>query len=84
MQPNGTAFIVRAQKGTDRAWLKVADGTALSLSNSDVSGQHVQMGVKGFIYGERGVWRPGDDIYLSLILEDKLNVLPMGHPIVAN
>lgn len=83
LKPNGTAFTVRAQKGNDRAWLKVADGTALSLSNFDVSGQHVQMGVKGFIYGERGVWRPGDDIYLSLILEDKLNVLPIGHPIVA-
>lgn len=41
------------------------------------------MGVKGFIYGERGVWRPGDEIYLSLILEDKLGVLPEGHPIVA-
>ena len=40
-------------------------------------------GVKGFIYGERGVWRPGDEIYLSLILEDKLGVLPEGHPIVA-
>ena len=41
------------------------------------------MGVKGFIYGERGVWRPGDELYLSLILEDKLKVLPDGHPIVA-
>lgn len=83
LRPEGTAFIVQAQKGNDRAWLKVADGTALSLSNFDVSGQHVQMGVKGFIYGERGVWRPGDNVYLSLILEDKLNVLPIGHPIVA-
>lgn len=83
LRPAGTAFIVQAQKGNDRVWLKVADGTALSLSNFDVSGQHVQMGVKGFIYGERGVWRPGDDLYLSLILEDKLNVLPIGHPIVA-
>lgn len=83
LHTDSKAFIVMAQKGKDRAWLKLADGNALSLSNFDVSGQHVQMGVKGFIYGERGVWRPGDDIYLSLILEDKLGVLPEGHPIVA-
>lgn len=83
LHPGNTAFIVQAQKGSDRVWMRVPDGSALSLSNFDVSGQHVQMGVKGFIYGERGVWRPGDNIYLSLILEDKLNVLPMGHPIVA-
>lgn len=83
LRPNGKAFVVLAQKGDDRAWLKLSDGNALSLSNFDVSGQHVQMGVKGFIYGERGVWRPGDNIYLSLILEDKMGVLPKGHPIVA-
>ncbi len=83
LRPQGKAFIVMAEKDQDRAWLKLADGNALSLSNFDVSGQHVQMGVKGFIYGERGVWRPGDEVYLSLILEDKLNVLPQGHPIVA-
>lgn len=83
LRPSGKAFVVVARKGNDRAWLKLSEGSALSLSNFDVSGQHVQMGVKGFIYGERGVWRPGDEIYLSLILEDKLGVLPEGHPIVA-
>ena len=82
LQSEGKAFMIIAQKEGDRAWLKLGDGNALSLSNFDVSGQHVQMGVKGFIYGERGVWRPGDEIYLSLILEDKLNVLPKNHPIV--
>lgn len=83
LRPQGKAFILFAQKDDDRAWLRLADGNALSLSNFDVSGQHVQMGVKGFIYGERGVWRPGDELYLSLILEDKMHVLPDGHPIVA-
>lgn len=83
LKPEGKAFIVVAQKGKDKAWLRLGDANALSLSNFDVSGQHVQMGVKGFIYGERGVWRPGDELYLSLILEDKLHVLPEGHPIVA-
>lgn len=77
------AFILQARKGNDKAWLKVSDATALSLSNFDVSGQNVQSGLKGFLYGERGVWRPGDELYLSFILEDKEHVLPEGHPIVA-
>lgn len=83
LKPEGKAFIILAQKGKDKSWLRLGDANALSLSNFDVSGQHVQMGVKGFIYGERGVWRPGDELHLSLILEDKLHVLPEGHPIVA-
>lgn len=82
-RPDLKAFTILAQKGGDKAYLKVADASALSVSNFDVSGQNVQKGVKGFVYGERGVWRPGDEIYLSLILEDKLQMLPSGHPIVA-
>lgn len=82
-KPSNKAFIVKAQKGNDQAWLKVDDGSALSLSNFDVSGQNIQNGIKGFIYGERGVWRPGDEIYLSFILEDKLKNLPTNHPVIA-
>ncbi len=82
-KPRDKAFTIVVKKDKDKAWLKVSDANALSMSNFDVGGQVVQMGVKGFIYGERGVWRPGDDIYLSLVLEDKLNTLPAGHPIVA-
>lgn len=54
LKPASPGFIVLAQKGKDKAWLRLAENSALSLSNFDVSGQHVQMGVKGFIYGERG------------------------------
>lgn len=38
-------------------------------------------GIKGFIFGERGVWRPGDSLFLSCIIEDKENKLPEEHPI---
>jgi len=37
----------------------------------DVGGETVQEGLKGFIYGDRGVWRPGDSLYLMFVLEDK-------------
>lgn len=29
-----------------------------------------------------GVWRPGDSLYISFILEDKNKLLPASHPVV--
>lgn len=75
------AFLVRATKGQQRGYLKVEDGAALQLGNFDVGGEAVQEGLKGYLFGERGVWRPGDSLYLTLILEDKLKRLPAGHPV---
>jgi alpha-2-macroglobulin len=75
-------FLLVAKDGTQRGYLRVDDGSALSLSNFDVSGEVVQKGLKGFLYGERGVWRPGDTLFLTFVLEDKLKKLPANHPVV--
>jgi uncharacterized protein YfaS (alpha-2-macroglobulin family) len=74
-------FFVIAQREHEKAYLKLAEGNSVSLSMFDVSGEPVQKGIKGFIYGERGVWRPGDSIYLTFVLEDKSGKLPAGHPV---
>jgi uncharacterized protein YfaS (alpha-2-macroglobulin family) len=73
-------FLLIAKQGSQRGYLKLDDGSSLSLSSFDISGEAVQRGIKGFIYGERGVWRPGDSIYISFILEDKNKTLPENHP----
>jgi uncharacterized protein YfaS (alpha-2-macroglobulin family) len=49
-----------------------------------VSGEEVKNGIKGFIFGERGVWRPGDTMYLNCIIEDKEKKLPKDHPVELN
>ena len=67
--------------GKNKTYLKLDDGNALSLSNFNISGKKLQKGLKGFIYGERGVWRPGDSIYLTFVLNDNTNPLPKDHPI---
>ena len=46
------------------------------LSRFDVSGEEVKNGIKGFIFGERGVWRPGDTMFLNCIVEDKEGNFP--------
>jgi len=75
-------FILLAKTGAQRGYLKLQDGASLSVSNFDVGGNHVKKGLKGFLYGERGVWRPGDSLYLTFILEDKLKLIPDTHPVV--
>lgn len=74
-------FLLIAKNGNERGYLKLDDGNSLPLSRFDVGGDVVQNGIKGFIYGERGVWRPGDSIFVSFILEDKLKKLPANYPV---
>ncbi len=75
-------YFIVAKIENQRAYLKLEDGNSLSLSKFNVGGEEVKEGIKGFIYGERGVWRPGDKIYLTYILKDESKSIPEGHPIV--
>lgn len=77
-------YLVVAKKGGQRSYLKLTGGSSLSLSMFDVGGESVRKGIKGFLYGERGVWRPGDSIFLTFILEDKLNKLSPEAPVIFN
>ncbi|RKR82436.1 hypothetical protein BDD43_2616 [Mucilaginibacter gracilis] len=77
-------YLLVAKRGDERGYLKLDDGSSLPLTRFNVGGEQVQNGIKGFIYGERGVWRPGDSIYVSFILEDKQNKLPADHPVELN
>ncbi len=74
-------FVCIAKQGNQIGYLKMLDGNALSLSRYDVSGAVAQKGLKGFIYGERGVWRPGDSLFLNFVLDDKTKKLPNNYPI---
>ena len=73
-------FAVIARKGKTTGYLRMMDGYEKSLSRFDVSGQAVTKGLKAFVYGERGVWRPGDTLHVTMILADKVKQLPEGHP----
>lgn len=75
-------FVLVAKSGAQRGYLKLQDGESLSLSQFDVSGDVVQKGLKGMLYGERGVWRPGDSLHITFVLEDKNKTLPATHPVV--
>lgn len=75
-------FLLVAKKDNQRGYLRIDDGSALSLSMFNVAGTEAKKGLKGYLFAERGVWRPGDSIYLQFILQDKNKTLPDKHPVI--
>lgn len=77
----GKPFVVMAVSGKHKIYQRVADGEELSVSRFDVDGKQMIKGLKGYIYGERGVWRPGDTLFVSFMLEDAQKRIPAKHPV---
>ena len=82
VEVSGKAYAAVARHGKQKVYLHLNDGEAISLSRFSVSGDAVKNGLKGFIYGERGVWRPGDSIFLTFVLQDLENKIPASHPVI--
>ncbi len=79
--PKGGPFIVVAEAAGQKSYVRLLDGEEQSVSRFDVGGKETQKGLKGFVYGERGVWRPGDTLNLSFMLEDRARRIPDKHPV---
>jgi len=75
-------FLVTARSGEQVGYLKLDEASSQPVGHFDVGGESVKQSVKGFFYGERGVWRPGDTMYLTFILHDPSKKLPPDHPVV--
>ena len=74
------AYLI-AERGDNLGFLRLARNEALSTNVFDTGGEQSSSGLKGFFYGERGVWRPGDDIYLTFIAHDKTGRFPRNYPL---
>jgi uncharacterized protein YfaS (alpha-2-macroglobulin family) len=81
LKTDANAYFAIASFNDQKTYLKINDGNSLSLSKFDVSGKEMKKGLKGYLYGERGVWRPGDTLHLTFVLNDKSNPIPKGHPV---
>ncbi|MDR2361868.1 MAG: hypothetical protein LBD91_03985 [Prevotellaceae bacterium] len=77
----GKPYVIVARQDVQKSYLRIDNGLSLSLSTFDVSGTRMERGLKGYLYGERGVWRPGDTLFLTFVLEDRLHTLPATHPV---
>lgn len=75
-------FLIIAERENQRGYVRVDNGSSLSLSNFDVEGESPSTGLGGFIYGERGVWRPGDKIYLTFVMDQTITQISDEQPAI--
>lgn len=80
LRVKGRPFVLKASSPQGTAYLKTDPGSQKSMSRFDVSGKRREKGLKAYIYGERGVWRPGDTLHLTVIVENSGNGIPFSHP----
>ena len=75
------AFLATVRHGGQTGYLRMDSGSALPLAHFDVAGARAPKGLKGFLYGERGIWRPGDTMHLTFVLYDASKRLAADHPV---
>ncbi len=75
-------FLITARFANQTGYLKLDEASSQPVGHFDVGGEHVKQGIKGFFYGERGVWRPGDTIHITFVLHDPDKTLPPDHPVI--
>jgi uncharacterized protein YfaS (alpha-2-macroglobulin family) len=81
LKPASRPFFIEARQGKEKGYLRLNQDGLLATSHFDVGGEKVVRGIRGAIYGERGVWRPGDTLFLTFVLFDRSLVLPKEHPV---
>ena len=79
---NGKAYLVTAKLNNQASYLRLSAANSLSVDHFEIGGERAKDGVKGAIYGERGVWRPGDKMYLTFVLQDEKKTLPENIPVL--
>ncbi|MDE2742317.1 MAG: MG2 domain-containing protein [Gemmatimonadota bacterium] len=72
-------FYVEAEHQGQRSVIKPND-MAWNLSSFDIGGAESRPGIRAFIYTERGVYRPGDEINISVIARHQDYTFPDDHP----
>ncbi len=82
MQAERKPLYVIAHAQQDKSYLVLHDHRANAVSEFDVSGTNIKKGINGYLYTERGVWRPGDSVHLNFILHDIDKTLTHDHPVI--
>ena len=74
---------VLAEKEGERSILKFRD-SQLSYDGFAVEGVFASKGIQAFIYTDRGIYRPGDEVHISFIARNNEISLPENHPVTIN
>ena len=76
---NNKAYYILAENGLTRSILMLKN--ALNTNGFSVDGAYASNGIKGYIYTERGVYRPGDPVYTSIIARNNDESLLDNQPV---
>ncbi len=79
---NRKPFLIVAERNKQKGYVRVDNGSSLSLSSFDVEGESSESGLGGFIYGERGVWRPGDKMHLTFVMDKSITQISDEQPAI--
>ncbi|MFZ1703412.1 MAG: MG2 domain-containing protein [Saprospiraceae bacterium] len=82
--PNQNGAILQIEKNGQTTYLSLDEADGNPLTEFDISGEMSESETEVFIYAERDIWRPGDSIYLNVLLNKKTSKYPKGLPIVCS
>ncbi|WP_027129444.1 alpha-2-macroglobulin family protein [Fusobacterium perfoetens] len=80
---NEKAFYIIAENNNQISILKFRDSN-LSFDGFAVEGIYTTTGIKTFMYTDRGIYRPGDEVNLSIIARNNHKTFPENHPVIIN
>ncbi len=78
--PRSAKFII-VKKNKSYSYLDLGNQNSNDMTDFAVEGAKSSKTIDGFIYTDRGIYRPGDSIFLNTIIVDKKQTLPKGHPL---
>ena len=75
-------YIITASNDYDLSYIELGK-CVISETAFDVSGRpYISSGYEGFVYTDRGVYRPGEKVYIKAILRDAGWNLPESFPVI--
>lgn len=80
--PQYEPYAVVVEKGDDFAYLKFESGR-VNTSVFEIGGYpYTQNEMQAFLYAERGVYRPGEDVHLTAIVRSSRLAIPPSMPLI--
>ena len=78
--PDGGLWVITAEKDDDLSYLRPADNQWV-IDDVEQSGRAYTENYEVMLYTERGVYRPGDTIYLTGIIREETGKIPPAFPL---
>ena len=76
------AAVLKVEKDNHVTYLALDPNESNTLTEFDISGERSETDTEFFVYTDRDVWRPGDSIFVDLMINKNDANLPEGLPIV--